>query len=54
MEAPRIKEQVAAAPNPAEQAQQAKDRLQDTTTSRTGSYGATSIGQAPSDGTARY
>jgi hypothetical protein len=54
MEAPRIKEQVAAAPSPADQAQQAKDRLQDTTTSRTGSYGATSIGQAPSDGTARY
>jgi hypothetical protein len=56
IEAPRIKEQVAAAPSPTEQARQAKDRLQmqDTTASRTGSSGATSIGQAPSDGTARY
>jgi hypothetical protein len=56
IEAPRIKEQVAAAPSPTEQARQAKDRLQmqDTTASRTGSSGATSISQAPSDGTARY
>jgi hypothetical protein len=53
-EAPRIKEQVAAAPSAADQAHQAKDHLQDTMTSRTESYGATSIGQAPSDGTARY
>ena len=54
-EAPRIKQQVAAAPSPTEQARQAADGLQDVSASRTGSNGgATSVGRAPSDGTTRF
>ena len=58
-EAPRIKQQVATAPGVAEQAQQAKDRLQTSSASRPSTGGATSVSPAtgtaaPGEQTSRY
>jgi hypothetical protein len=54
-EVPRIKQQVSAAPSAKEQAQQAKDRLQESSaSSRASSHGATTAAQATSDSAPRY